>query len=183
MKVSNSFDVSLPPSEAWTVLMDVESIVSCVPGAELIEKTDDQTYKGKVAIALGPVALTFMGNVAFQEVDADLHRARLRAQGQDDKGRGGANATVVFQVGSADGGSRVDIETNLMLSGAVAQYGRAQGVISQVADEVVRQFSECLTERLAGSAANGQRATTSKPLSILQLVARVLRKAVSRLLG
>lgn len=148
MKIKNCFAVDLPPSEAWDVLMDVEGIVPCVPGAELVEIVDEHTFKGKVSVRLGPVALSFAGKVSFEDIDADAHRAKLRAQGQDEKGRGGANATVVYQLYAENGGSRVDIDTDLMLSGSVAQYGRAQGVITQVAEEIIGQFASCLADRL-----------------------------------
>ena len=105
MEFDNSFEVTLPPGEAWPVLMDIRRIAPCMPGAELTEVVDDKTYKGRIAVRLGPVALAFAGVVKFEELDNANHTARVRAQGSDAKGRGGANATASFSLQPAAGGS------------------------------------------------------------------------------
>src|SRR5437879_39649 len=79
-----------PPAQAWPLLMDIKRIAPCMPGAELTEVVDDKTYKGKIGVRLGPVALTFAGTVTFEEIDNANHSARVKAQGTDAKGRGGA---------------------------------------------------------------------------------------------
>src|SRR5262249_15335889 len=102
--------------------MDIRRIAPCMPGAELTEVVDDKTYKGKVGVRLGPVALAFAGLVTFEEIDQANRRARVKAQGTDSKGRGGASATVSFQLEPSATGSKVLVHTDLSLSGAVAQY-------------------------------------------------------------
>ena len=113
MEFDNSFDVPLPPDQAWKTLMDIESIAPCMPGAELTEIVDDKTFKGKVSVRLGPVALTFQGTASFENVDDAAHTASVKAQGSDAKGRGGANANVAFHLEPADAGSTVKIHTDL----------------------------------------------------------------------
>ena len=149
MKFQNSFDVPLPPADAWKVLMDIERIAPCMPGAELTAKVDDRTYKGKVGVKLGPVALSFAGTAAFEEIDDIAHRARIKASGADQKGRGGANAVASFRVEPSASGSRVVVDTDLNLSGSVAQYGRGAGMIQEVAAQIIRQFSTALREQIA----------------------------------
>src|SRR4051812_50082915 len=78
--------------------MDIRRIAPCMPGAELTEIVDDKTYKGKIAVRLGPVALAFAGTVAFEEIDDANRRARVKATGSDAKGRGGANAAATFRL-------------------------------------------------------------------------------------
>ena len=90
MLINNSFEVPLPPGQAWKVLMDIPRIAPCMPGAELTDVVDENTYNGKVAVRLGPVALTFAGTVRFAEKDDAARKARVSAQGKDAKGRGGA---------------------------------------------------------------------------------------------
>ena len=80
MEFDNSFEVPLPPAEAWPLLMDIKRIAPCMPGAELTEVVDDKTYNGKIGVRLGPVALTFAGTVAFEEGIIALMRKRLRSQ-------------------------------------------------------------------------------------------------------
>jgi carbon monoxide dehydrogenase subunit G len=148
MEFDNSFEVPLPPAEAWKVLLDVERIAPCMPGAELTEVVSKDTYKGKIGVRLGPVALTFAGIVKLEDIDDAQHTARVSAQGTDAKGRGGANAASVFRLEPAGSGSKVLVHTNLTLSGAVAQYGRGVGIIQATATQIMNQFAKNLKDRL-----------------------------------
>jgi len=149
MEFDNSFEVPLPPAEAWKVLLDIKRIAPCMPGAELTEVLDQNSYKGKIGVRLGPVALTFAGVVKFEQIDEAARTARVAAQGTDAKGRGGANAASVFRLEPAGEGSKVLVHTNLTLSGAVAQYGRGVGIIQATAAQLMKQFAAGLKEKLA----------------------------------
>jgi len=149
MEFDNSFEVPLPPADAWKALLDIERIAPCMPGAELTEVLGNNSYKGKINVRLGPVALTFAGVVKFDEIDEGKHTARVSAQGTDAKGRGGANASSTFRLEPASGGSKVLVHSNLTLSGAVAQYGRGVGIIQATATQIMNQFAKCLKDKLA----------------------------------
>jgi uncharacterized protein len=149
MEFDNSFEVPLPPAEAWKVLLDIEGIAPCMPGAELSEVLGENSYKGKINVRLGPVALTFAGVVKVEDIDNDKHSARVAAQGTDAKGRGGAQAASVFRLEPAGSGCKVLVHTNLNLSGAVAQYGRGVGIIQATATQLMNQFAKNLKEKLA----------------------------------
>jgi len=148
MDFDSSFDVPLPPDQAWKTLMDIERIAPCMPGAELTEMVDDKTFKGKVSVRLGPVALTFQGTASFEDIDNDAHTASVKAQGADAKGRGGANANVAFHLEPSDTGSTVKIHTDLQLSGSVAQYGRGAGMIQDLASQIIGQFAKNLAAQI-----------------------------------
>ena len=152
MQFDNAFEVPLPPAEAWPLLMDVARIAPCMPGAELTEVLGNDSYKGRISVRLGPVALTFAGLVVFEAVDAENHTARVRAQGTDAKGRGGAQATAAFRLEPAPAGTRVSVHTDLTLSGAVAQYGRGVGIVQAAAAQLMAQFAEALKAQLAAGA-------------------------------
>jgi uncharacterized protein len=152
MEFDNSFEVPLAPDDAWTVLMDIPRIAPCMPGAELTEVVDPQHYAGKISVRLGPVALTFAGRIQFENIDAASRSARVKAQGSDGKGRGAANATASFRIEPSGTGSRVLIHTDLMLSGAVAQYGRGVGMIQATAAQIINQFAGNLRTQLAQQA-------------------------------
>lgn len=149
MEFDNSFDVPLSPEQAWSVLMDIPRIAPCMPGAELTELVDPQHFKGKISVRLGPVALAFAGRVEIDSIDEAGRSARIKAQGSDAKGRGAANATATFHIEPSAEGSRVMIHTDLMLSGAVAQYGRGVGMIQATAAQIVGQFAGNLRKHLA----------------------------------
>jgi carbon monoxide dehydrogenase subunit G len=206
MEFDNTFEVPLPPAEAWPVLMDVQRIAPCMPGAQLTEVVDATTYKGNIAVRLGPVALTFAGLIKFEEIDDANHTARVKAQGTDAKGRGGANAAASFRLEPAGAGSKVVVHTDLTLSGAVAQYGRGVGMIQATAAQLMKQFADNLKKQLAAtpaavaasalsagtstaapSAASAPQPVASQPppaaapISGFSLVARVIWDAIMRL--
>ncbi len=192
MIISNSFEIPLPPEEAWPLLMDVPRIAPCLPGAELLEALPDNAYKGKVSVRLGPVSLSFTGTAKFEEIDEVARTARLKAQGADQKGRGNAAAKVVFGLTPVPGGTRVNVETDLILSGAVAQYGRAAGMLQEVAQQIIGQFAKALqdmlqaqqpapsnaTEPMQDSAPIQAAPAAAKPISGFALIFRVLLNSV-----
>jgi uncharacterized protein len=153
MQFQNMFTVPLPPDEAWRVLMDVERIAPCMPGAELTEVVDSTNFKGRISVRLGPVALTFDGTIKLEDLDEAAHTARIKAQGSDSKGRGGAQAASSFQLEAVPEGTKVVVDTDLKLSGAVAQYGRGAGIIQATANQLIQQFSACLKAELSAAPA------------------------------
>lgn len=163
MELQNTFEVPLPPAQAWKTLLDIPRIVPCMPGAELTEAVDPQTYKGKVSVRLGPVALAFAGTAKFVEMDEAAHRARVEAQGADSKGRGGANAVVTFELTPSEKGTKVSVVTDLNLSGSVAQYGRGAGMIQSVAGQLIGQFSKNLEQELKSSPAPAAESAPAEP--------------------
>jgi hypothetical protein len=200
MEFDNTFEVPLPPAEAWPVLMDIQRVAPCMPGAQLTEVVDARTYKGNIAVRLGPVALTFSGLVKFEEIDDANHTARVKAQGTDAKGRGGANAAASFRLEPAGAGSKVVVHTDLTLSGAVAQYGRGVGMIQATASQLMKQFADNLKKQLAATppataasvapaAASAPQPATPQPppaaapISGFSLMARVIWDAIMRLFG
>ena len=159
MEFDNSFEVPLPIEDAWKVLMDIRRVAPCMPGAELTDVVDERTYKGRIGVRLGPVALTFAGIVKFEEIDDANRKARVAAQGNDAKGRGAANAVAAFHLEPANGGTKVLVHTNLTLSGAVAQYGRGVGIIQATAAQLMNRFAAALKEKFA----QGQEAPAPAP--------------------
>jgi carbon monoxide dehydrogenase subunit G len=202
MEFDSSFEIPLAPDQAWPVLMDVARIAPCMPGAELTEIIDAQNYKGKISVRLGPVALAFAGRIQLEDIDNTKHSARVKAQGSDAKGRGAANAAATFKVEPKGTGSIVLIHTDLMLSGAVAQYGRGVGMIQATAAQIIKQFADNLRARLAQqSAAPAASAQTGaaeagappspatatpaavKPISGFSLMLRVIAQQIASLFG
>ncbi len=181
MEINNTFNVLLPPTEAWAALMDIEGIAPCMPGASITEVVDDKTFKGRVSVRLGPVSLTFDGTAQFEEIDETSHRARVAARGTDPKGRGGAEAKVSFSLAADGDGTRVDIHTDLQLSGSVAQYGRGAGMIADLASQLVGQFATNLNAQLAIQDGAAAQPSAAAPISGLSLGLRVLWNAIKRL--
>ena len=151
MRIENSFTVSLPAEDAWKVLLDVERIAPCMPGAELQEVAGDE-YRGIVKVKLGAITAQYKGAVRFAEVDEVGRRIVLKAEGRETRGQGNASATVTATLTDAgEGATRVAIETDLTISGKIAQFGR--GVMADVSAKLLAEFAGCLErEVLAGDA-------------------------------
>lgn len=164
MKIENGFDVPLPPAEAWRMLLDIERIAPCMPGAELLEKQPDNAYKGRIAVKLGPVAVSFVGTARFEEIDEAARKVRVKASGSDEKGRGGAQAAVDFALAErAPGSTHVAIATDLTLNGAVAQYGRGAAMIQDMAQQMVGRFAANLRRQIENGRAPAPTAPAAQP--------------------
>ncbi len=180
MRLENSFEVPAPPEAAWSLLMDVPRVIPCMPGAELTETVDESTWKAKMHVKLGPIALAFATDVKREEADEAARRIRLSARARELRGRGGAQATIESGLVSLDGGTRVDIVTELSLTGAVAQYGR--GLVQDVSSQLVTRFAECLRSQLAASPEEAAAAVTAaaKPVGGLSLALGALGRTIAR---
>ena len=148
MEFDHTLEVPLPPAEAWRVLLDIRRVAACLPGAELTEVVDERTYRGKVAVRLGPVALSLVGEARLEEVDETAHEARVRAHGADPKGRGSTDSLIRFRLEPAGDASRVLIHADVKLAGSIAQYGRGAGMIQSVAAQLIAQFGAALKAQI-----------------------------------
>jgi carbon monoxide dehydrogenase subunit G len=184
MEFDNALEVPLPPDEAWKVLLDIRRIAACIPGAELTEVVDAQTYKGRVAVRIGPVAMSLVGQARLEDVDSANRKARL--QGTDPKGRGSADSVIDFRLEPAGNGTRVLIHSDVKLAGSIAQYGRGSGMIQSVASQLIAQFGSTLKVQIEQSryrpaVASEANPPPAKPVSGLALIARALWDSIARL--
>jgi uncharacterized protein len=160
MLIENEFRATAPVEELWAFLLDVERIAPCMPGAELTEVVDDRTWKGKVSMKFGPVAMTFAGTVVLQDRDDAAHRVVLAAKGMEQKGKGAANASVTSWLEPAgEGASVVKMRADISLTGAAAQLSR--GLMPEVSRKLTQQFADCLQQTLAASAPASEPAATT----------------------
>lgn len=148
MKLDNKFSVPVDPDQVWKILLNVPRIVSCVPGAELVSQEGEGAYKGRISVSLGPVKLKFLGAVTFSAVNDATRTAVVNAKGADQQGRGTAGAVTEIKVVGDQGGATVLLQTDLQLSGLIAQYGRASGVIVVTSNQMTEQFAMALKEQL-----------------------------------
>jgi uncharacterized protein len=164
VRIENDFTVQAPIERVWMFLLDVEKVAPCMPGAELTQVVDDHTWKGKTNVKVGPVSLSFAGTVVLEERDDQAHRVKLAAKGMEQRGKGAASAVVESQLEQVDGGTKVSMETDLTITGAVAQYGR--GMMQDISQRLTREFAQCLEANiLAGEASAGQAASGANAAS------------------
>ncbi|MET7423309.1 SRPBCC family protein [Dactylosporangium sp. NPDC005555] len=148
--LEHSFTVPVPVSQAWAVLLDIERIAPCMPGAALASFEGDD-FAGTVKVKLGPVSLTFKGKGRFVERDEAAHRVVITANGADSRGGGTAAAKVTATLHDEGDATRVEVATDLDVTGKAAQFGR--GLIGDVSAKLIGQFADCLAGKLAAGAA------------------------------
>ncbi len=158
MKIENSFTVDAPIAAAWELLTDIPGIAPCLPGAKLTG-TEDGVYSGGIKIKVGPVTSEYKGSATFVEKDDVAYRAVIDGKGRDTRGAGNAQALITAQMTAEGDKTRVDIDTDLKVSGKVAQFGR--GVMQDVSTKLLGQFAECLEAKIGEPAAIDQIAAAS----------------------
>jgi carbon monoxide dehydrogenase subunit G len=150
VQLENSFTVPVPIDEAWRVLLDIERIAPCMPGAALDSVTGDD-FTGRVKVKLGPINLTYQGKASFVEKDESAYKAVIDGRGKDQRGNGTANALITAQLKAEGTTTRVDVLTDLNITGRPAQFGR--GVMTDVGNKLLGQFADKLAAQLgAGDA-------------------------------
>lgn len=149
MKISDTVTVSEPPDRVWPTLLDIERVAPCLPGAALTE-VDGDDYTGTVTVKVGPVKAAYRGVASLTEVNEDQMRLVIRAKGRETRGQGQASATVAVELHAEGDGTLVVIDTDLTVSGRVAQFGR--GVMADVSAGLLAQFATNLEELWAAAA-------------------------------
>jgi uncharacterized protein len=146
MQLEHQFRVPVPVAQAWDVLLDVERIAPCMPGAT-VESFDGETIVGRVKVKVGPIQVTYAGTARFTDKDEASRRAVLEASAKEARGSGTATATITAQL-QDDGGSatNVTVTTDLAITGKPAQFGR--GVMEEVGNKLLGRFADCLADTL-----------------------------------
>ena len=162
MEMDHSFTVPVPPERAWDVLLDVERIAPCMPGAS-VDEFDGEVVTGRIKVKVGPVSLTYRGTAKFTERDPDAKVIVLEASGKETRGAGTASATVraTLEPESGGEGTTASMHTTMNVTGRPAQFGR--GVMVEVGGKLVEQFAQNLRQLIAeDGAAGGNAAATAE---------------------
>jgi len=148
MELEHSFTIPVPPEQAWQVLLDVERVAPCMPGATVDSVEGDQ-IKGRIKVKVGPVSLTYSGTAHFTERDDVAHSVTLEASGKETRGAGTAAATVRSTLqDEGNSNTRVVVHTTMSVTGRPAQFGR--GVMAEVGGRIIEKFATNLATQLAG---------------------------------
>ena len=146
MELDHSFTVPVPPDRAWHVLLDVERIAPCMPGAT-VEEFDGEVVTGRIKVKVGPVSLTYRGTAKFTERDPGARVVVVDASGKETRGAGTASAAVRASLEPAGDGTQVLIHTTMNVTGRPAQFGR--GVIAEVGGKLVEKFAQNLAQMIS----------------------------------
>lgn len=151
MLIDNEFRIAAAADRLWSYLLDVERIAPCLPGAELTEVVDDRTWRGRMKMKFGPVAMAFAGTVTMVDRNDNEHRVVLRANGTESRGKGAATAEVTSWLEPDGDGTLVKMRADITLQGFVAQVSR--GMLPDISAKLTQQFADCLrADMTAGEA-------------------------------
>lgn len=189
MELRNQFTLPAQANEAYRFLLDLERVAPCIPGGEIGSESVDGSYPATITVKLGPMRLRFEGTVRIAERDDDARQAVLAAEAREARGQGSAKARMTMSVsGESDGAaSKVDVLTDMQLSGRAAQMGR--GIVEEVARRLVVDMATCLESAFAARAPKPGEAvvpafrTAGKPLAAGRLFFSALWRRLERLLG
>lgn len=173
MELTHDFVVPADLESTWATFMDLEKVGGCFPGATVTEAAGD-SFSGTVKVKLGPIALQYAGSGSFLERDEEARRAVIEAKGKDKRGNGTAGATVTMQLAPSAEGTRVDVATELQITGKPAQFGR--GVMQDVSDKLLQQFIACIESQFAAA---GPAAEEAAPAAAAAAAAGAEEEAVA----
>ena len=148
MDLEHSFTIPVPPEQAWQVLLDVERIAPCMPGAT-VDSVDDDVVKGRIKVKVGPVTMTYAGTARFVERDEQARAVTLEASGKETRGAGTASATIRSTLQDEGGQTKVVVHTTMSVTGRPAQFGR--GVMAEVGGRIIERFAANLATQLASA--------------------------------
>jgi uncharacterized protein len=155
IELDNSFTVPVPPEQAWDVLLDVERIAPCMPGASVLSVDGDE-IEGQVKVKLGPLSLTYKGTAKFTEKDQESHTIAIEASGKETRGAGtaSANVTATLKPGGTGAETVVSIHTSLNVTGRPAQFGRS--LLPEVSGKLIQQFATNLEAMVIADTATAE---------------------------
>jgi len=153
LRLENEFTVPAPVERAWEVMLDMQRVAPCLPGAA-IESSDGDEHVGTMAVKIGPITARYRGTVRVLEADEAARRAVMRAQATDERGNGTAAATITSTMQETAGGTRVRVETDMQVTGPAAQFGR--GVMQDVSAKMMGRFADCLADEIAQGPADAE---------------------------
>ncbi|NUR93564.1 MAG: SRPBCC family protein [Nonomuraea sp.] len=146
MRFEHEFSVPVPVEQAWAVLLDVERVAPCLPGATLDIFEGDE-FTGRMKVKVGPITVTYRGSARFEDVDKDSHTLTIQASGKEARGSGTASATVRARMTPGEGSTSVSVETTFNVTGRPAQFGR--GVMAEVGAKLIDRFAGNLAQLLS----------------------------------
>jgi uncharacterized protein len=151
--IENEFSVGADIDTVWRELLDMEGVASCLPGATITGTDKPNVYDGSMRLKIGPMRVEYRGTATLSEVDEEHHTAVISLRAREAKGQGSAMAMIRNQLEAVEGGTQVNAQTDLQITGPQAQFGR--GVIEDVGKRVLGEFSQRLEQRIAGGKESG----------------------------
>jgi carbon monoxide dehydrogenase subunit G len=181
VKITHEFTVASPPDTVWAFFQDVPAVSQCLPGAELLEDKGDGVYSGKVSVKLGPMTATFEGEAKVTPNPAE-RSGTIEGKGVDRRGGSRGQVKVEYRLTPENGGTRVVIDADVILSGAAAQFGRT-GLINEMSNRLIGEFVDCVEGKLTAETPEEAAQVKAAEVRGFTLLLRSLWAWLRRLIG
>lgn len=145
MELDHEFTVPVPVERAWPVLLDLERVAPCVPGATL-DTVEGEEFTGRMKVKVGAMTITYRGTGRIVSADEAARTVSIEASGKESRGSGTASATVQARLRDDGETTRVTVHTKLNVTGRPAQFGRS--ILAEVGGKLIDRFAEALAEEL-----------------------------------
>jgi carbon monoxide dehydrogenase subunit G len=128
--------INATPEEIWSLVEDLPTLATCIPGLEMFEMQDQRHFTSVVSIKVGPVQPRFRLSSTLTDLDPP-HSLSVTSAGSDPALNSRVSQHQSVRLRPADGGTEVSIDLNLQISGRIATFG--QRIIASKAEEFATQ--------------------------------------------
>jgi carbon monoxide dehydrogenase subunit G len=147
LSIEKTFQVQEPVETVWSFLSDPRKVALCVPGAQITEQVNENTYKGTIRVKVGPSVTNYNGEVQILRLDPQNYEIEILGKGLDVRGRGSASMKMTGKLlALADGGTEVKSVSEVTVVGILAQMGSR--VITEVSNVMFGEFMKNFQGRL-----------------------------------
>ena len=184
VKADKKFLVNADIDSIWTVLTNPEKIVVCVPGAQLTETIDEDHFKGKVTIKIGPVTAKFNGDVEFSKRDSSTYELSMEGKGADISGKGGATMNMELSLNAHETSTEVSCIMTVSITGRIAQFGSRmiEAVNNKLFEQFIQNFSNLLTQENERGNVD-EVSSEAEPVKAASLVGSIIVSELKRKFG
>jgi carbon monoxide dehydrogenase subunit G len=146
MQMEGKFTLKAPIQKLWETLLDPETLLSCIPGAEKIERIDEKTFDCLVKQKVGPISVKFKFKSVLSKVEPPTH-IEVDGEGEDIGKAGHFVQKSVVDLREIPGGEvEVSYRTDATIVGKLAMFG--DRIMRAKAKKVEEEFTKALQERL-----------------------------------
>jgi len=144
--MEGKFTLKAPIQKLWDTLLDPETLLSCIPGAEKIERIDEKTFDCVVKQKVGPISVKFKFKSILSKVEPPKHM-EVDGEGEDIGKAGHFVQKSVVDLRETSGGEvEISYRTDATVVGKLAMFG--DRIMRAKAKKVEEEFTKALQERL-----------------------------------
>ena len=146
MLMEGKFSLKGPIKKIWDTLLEPETLLSCIPGAEKIERLDEKTYDCVVKQKVGPISVKFKFRSVLTRVNPPTH-IEIEGEGEDLAKAGHfVQKSIVDLKEISSSEVEVSYRTDVNIVGKLAMFG--DRIMRAKAKKVEEEFTTALQERL-----------------------------------